>query len=66
MPPTVAEAINHGRRAITQLEPAILDDLLRSYEQVWWQTERTIMQYEAQIQAAIDAGQTVKPSWVRQ
>ncbi len=66
MPPTVAEAITHGRRAIRQLEPEILADLLRSYEQVWWQTERTIMQFEGQIQAAIDAGQTVRPSWVRQ
>lgn len=40
--PTVSEAINHGRRAIAQLEPSILADLLNSYEQLWWHVERQI------------------------
>lgn len=66
MPPTVAEAINHGRRAIRELEPDILARLLREYEQVWRNSERRIMQFEAQIAAAQRAGETVRPSWVRQ
>lgn len=64
--PTISDAIRHGQREIRRQEGVTFARLLTEYEQVWWYVERIIRRYESQIQDAIDAGETVSPSWLRQ
>lgn len=63
---TVAEAIREGTRGIRTLEPVIVNALLTEYEVAWQAVERVLTRYEWRIQAAIDAGVTPRPSWLRQ
>ena len=62
---TIAQAIAYGRRALAEMEPAMVRQLLDQYALVWRHIEGRLSEVEGLITAAIARGEDVDDAWLR-